>query len=226
MIYSFESIEETPARKTMPITLVALATTPKVEAKPSKAMEKKEVSKPKPQKPKPKSKKPIVKEFKKPKPQKVKKLLKPTTQVVETTPLVQSEPLVKQESVETSNELETPLREPVAVAQQSEPQTSSAEKINIKNEYLKAIYQEIARLKVYPRNARKLGQSGVVKVSFKILADGTITDVSLKEKSGFRMLDKAAKKILINLAKVATIPKELNQQSINIDIPIEYKLEY
>ncbi|MDD2357171.1 MAG: energy transducer TonB [Thiovulaceae bacterium] len=151
-------------------------------------------------------------------------------------PVQESKPIVKQEEIKKTVEtkpietktLEKPkevIKETPPQVKKVEPTLASAESKNIKNRYLGIIYQSIDKLKVYPKNAKRLGQSGTAKVTFTVLADGTITNISLKDSSGFATLDDAAKKILITLAKTAPIPKELNEQNMSITVPIVYKVE-
>jgi protein TonB len=203
-------MQHTPEKpKVIPVTLVALPTPLHVEQKRSEPL----------QKPQTKS----VEQ-------------KPLEQKRPPLPLQESKPVVKQEvvqkSVETKpvetktaekpKELVKPTEAPI---KKSEPTLSSVESKNIKNRYLGAIYQSIDRLKVYPKNAKRLGQSGTVKISFIVLADGTITNITLKDSSGFATLDDAAKKILITLAKTLPIPKELNEQTLSITVPVVYEVE-
>lgn len=104
------------------------------------------------------------------------------------------------------------------------PQYSVSETKEAKNEYLAHIRQAIDERKIYPKNAKKLGQSGTVEVTFTVLSDGTINAISLSGSSGFILLDNAALQILTQLAKVKPIPKELAKSSWEITIPIEYAI--
>lgn len=227
VVYSVETLSTSPQAKVMPITIVALASTPKTEPRPPKPVQKKEIQKkllkPKPKVKKPKPK-PVVKPVEKPIVKKIEESPKPVAKKIQSSTAVKAEPVVKPESEPVENASES--IEPVVVEQTSEPEISSSERKNIKNDYLRSIYQSIATLKVYPRNARKLRQSGTVQVTFTVLADGTITNILLSDTSGFRILDNAAKQILETLAKVAAIPKELNEESMTIALPLEYKLEF
>lgn len=113
-----------------------------------------------------------------------------------------------------------PLQKKVSQA----PQYSVSETKEAKNEYLAHIRQTIDERKIYPKNAKKLGQTGTAEVTFTILSDGTITAISLSGSSGFALLDNAALQILTQLVKVKPIPKELTKTSWEITIPIEYIL--
>ena len=61
-------------------------------------------------------------------------------------------------------------------------------------------------------------------LKFTILQNGNFSNISIKEKSKFKRLNKAAIKILIKLKSFKKIPKELKKQNWDIVIPIEYKI--
>lgn len=221
-----EMVEKTKRPKMLSLVLHAYAAPLQKEAelvKPKSEPKQKVVPKPK-VKPKPTptpTPKPKPKPKSKPKP---KATIKPLPKKV-AVPIVEksrvAEPL-EEIILEDVNNSALPIMQKV---EQSEPKVTTAQRENIESRYLQTIFESIQKLKKYPRHARKLGQSGVVKVSFDILEDGTITEVFVSEESGFGMLDAAAKKILTNLVKVAPIPKELNRKSMQIVLPIEYRLE-
>ena len=204
VIYLMITTHTPPKPKVIPITIVALPSTPKTEPLPPKPVQKQQVQKETP--------KPIPQDT------------KPTSVPLPKPEVKQLPKSVEEKPVEKPKELVKPV-EPTVKAQKSEPKISSTESKNIKNKYLGTIYQSIDRLKIYPKNAKRLGQSGTVKVTFTVLADGTITDILISGACGFGILDDAAKKILITLAKAAPIPKELNEQSITITVPIVYTIE-
>jgi protein TonB len=203
VVYFMITTHTPPKPKVIPITIVALPSTPKTEPTPPK---------PQPvQKPQPKQ------ETQKPLP-------KPIIQEVKPTPIALPKPVskpVEEKPVEKPKEIVKAV-EPVAKAPKSEPKVVGVDTKNIKSRYLGTIYQSIDKLKVYPKNAKRLGQSGTAKVTFTVLADGTITNISLSDSSGFGLVDDAAKKILITLAKAAPIPKELKEESMTITVPVVY----
>ena len=145
---------------------------------------------------------------------------KPTEQVVQKPlPKPIEQPIVKkQEVVKEQPKVEQ------KVVQKIVPQTPTVDTKKVQNAYLAYVHQSAERLKVYPRNAKRLSQEGVAYVHFVILADGTITDISLKTSSGFGLLDEAAVKIITTLAKLKPIPKELNKDKYDITLPIDYSL--
>ncbi len=206
VVYFMMTTHTPPKPKVIPITIVALPSTPKTEPTPVKPQP---VQKPQPPKE-------IVKPLPKPTVQEIKPtpvaLLKPAPKPAEEKPVEKPKPISK-------------AVEPALKAPKSEPKITSVDTKSIKSKYLGALYQSIDKLKVYPKNAKRLGQSGTAKVTFTVLADGTITNISLSDSSGFTMLDDAAKKILITLAKAAPIPKELKEESMTITVPVVYVVE-
>ncbi|MFZ2890656.1 energy transducer TonB, partial [Sulfuricurvum sp.] len=89
----------------------------------------------------------------------------------------------------------------------------------IKEEYISYIRQTIDERKIYPKNAKRLRQSGTVNVKFTILDDGTIKGVSVINSSGFELLDNAASDLLVTVGKVRAIPKEIAKDSLELTIP-------
>lgn len=116
-------------------------------------------------------------------------------------------------------EVAVPIAKPV-------PKTPVEPKFDpkIKEEYIGYIRQTIDERKIYPKNAKRLRQSGTVHIKFIILDDGTIKGVSIVNSSGFELLDNAASDLLVTIGKVRTIPKEIAKDSLELTIPIEYTI--
>ncbi len=95
----------------------------------------------------------------------------------------------------------------------------------VKDEYINYIRQMIDEHKIYPKNAKRLRQSGVVHIKFTLLDDGTIKGVSVVHSSGFELLDNAGADLLSAIGKVRAIPKEIGKDSLDLTIPIEYALK-
>ena len=182
MLYHKEPLKP----KVIPVTIVTVV-------QPQKVVSPQPVQKPKP------IEKPVVK----PKP-----IVKPTPKpIAKPTP----KPIVKEEvkPVEKPKPVEQPKAE---VTPKAEPKPPVVDTTKVQDVYLAYVHQSAEKLKSYPRNAKRLHQEGVVMVHFVILADGTLTDISLSKSSGFGMLDEAALKIITTLAKLKPIPKELGKE--------------
>jgi len=201
VVYFMFMTHTPPKPKVIPITIVALPSTQKTEPTPPEPVQKQE--------PKQETQKPLP---------------KPIIQEIKPTPIALPKPVskpVEEKPVEKPKEIVKAV-EPALKAPKSEPKVIGVDTKSIKSKYLGALYQSIDKLKVYPKNAKRLGQSGTAKVTFTVLADGTITNISLSDSSGFGLLDDAAKKILLTLAKAAPIPKELKEESMTITVPVVY----
>lgn len=135
-----------------------------------------------------------------------------------TKPVIETEPTAKPEVVAQTKIIFKEPAEPI------EPIVPLEEIQNIKDIYLTNFRKTIEQKKVYPVNAKKLRQSGTVKVKLTILHDGTIKNVHIMESSSFKLLDNATLKVLQEIAKISPFPKELRDTEMQIIIPIEYKL--
>lgn len=210
MLFWMLHYKEPQKPKVVPVTIVTVAQPQKPQS-PQPKVEHKEPPKP--------IEKPVVV----PVPKVVAKPVmtpKPTEQVVpKPLPKPLEQPIVKQEVVKEQPKVEQ------KVVQKPAPQTPTVDTKKVQNAYLAYVHQSAEKLKTYPKNAKRLGQEGVAYVHFVILADGTITNISLQKSSGFGLLDDATVKIITTLAKVKPIPKELNQERYDIVLPINYSLE-
>ncbi len=86
------------------------------------------------------------------------------------------------------------------------------------SKYLKEIRNHILNNVKYPRRARKLSIEGIVKVKFEILKNGKIHNITIID--GHKLLRKAT----IKAIKRASDDFPRTNKSIEIIIPIEYKL--
>ncbi len=96
---------------------------------------------------------------------------------------------------------------------------------SIKEAYLSYLRQTIDERKVYPKNAKRLRQSGTVTVKFTVLSNGAITNISVVGSSGFELLDEATLDLLKALAKVRALPKEIGTAPMELTLPIQYTLK-
>lgn len=94
----------------------------------------------------------------------------------------------------------------------------------IKNKYLSKVKRLINQKKRYPKGAKRLGQEGIVKIKFTILASGKIINIMIVKKSKFSKLNKAGVKLLTKIGVFDKIPKELGESKITITVPIKYQI--
>jgi protein TonB len=67
--------------------------------------------------------------------------------------------------------------------------------------------------------ARRRGWEGVVYVGLSVLADGTVEEASLRQSSGFAVLDQAA-------VEVARQSRFTPPQSLGLPVPLRGRIEY
>jgi protein TonB len=72
----------------------------------------------------------------------------------------------------------------------------------------------------YPLAARKMSMEGRVVLSFVIMKDGAVRDLTIERSSGHRLLDRNAEAAVKNSAPFAAPPAEAR-----VVIPITYKLQ-
>lgn len=94
----------------------------------------------------------------------------------------------------------------------------------LENEYLLKLRYLLEKNKVYPKNAKRLNQTGKVHISFVISKDGHIKNARILKNSKFKRLNNAAIKILSKINKFEPIPKKLNKNSWEITVPIIYEI--
>ena len=164
-------------------------------------------------KPKPKPK-PIVKPKPIPKPKPVvKKVIIP-----------KPEPIKKIEKVVVKKEIIVQKKEEVKSEDDEARKVELAKSMKAKRTYYDTIFEVIAQNKRYPKKARRYKQEGSIKVSFKVLSDGTITDLKLLTLAKYKSLNKAVKKLFKRLEKFPVPPDNLSFP-LELSITINYKLK-
>jgi len=131
-----------------------------------------------------------------------------------------------QTTASTSIQLETTTEEETSDSfdQQTSQITATRDPHQLENKLRHQITQALSQHFSYPRIARKRGWQGDVTVSLRIEADGQVTQVKLLESSGYNILDMAALRSLKQLATLPQAIRLLQQQSMDITLPIHYRL--
>jgi len=192
------------------VVSVTLIQPPQKKKKLKKKVVKKVLKKPK-KKPKPKLK---------PKPKPLPKPL-PIVKKIEPKPEPKIEP--KPEPVVEKKEVIEKKEEPPKIDESYEKEQIALAR-EAKKTYFDEIYEVIAEKKRYPKKARRYKQEGSIKVSFKVLRDGTITELKLLEKSKYKSLNKAVKKLFNKLQKFHQPPSNLSFP-LELSITINYRLK-
>ena len=84
---------------------------------------------------------------------------------------------------------------------------------------------KIEKYKKYPKRAKRLKQQGRVVISFEVMKNGQIRNITVKSKSPYKRLNEAAKNILKNIKSFDPIPKQLNRQTWAIEVPLSYLIQ-
>lgn len=91
--------------------------------------------------------------------------------------------------------------------------------------YEQLVQERLARSIIYPDEAKQYGWEGTVKLSLRILKDGTLATAAVKESSGHEVFDECALQAAKNLAPYSVFPPESKLQELNVTVPIVYSLE-
>lgn len=90
--------------------------------------------------------------------------------------------------------------------------------------YLAEVKAWLAQHKTYPRIASMRRQEGIVIMQITIDRGGHILDYQIKEKSGYRLLDKEARKMIERANSVPPIPESIPEDVLELLIPVEFFL--
>lgn len=91
-------------------------------------------------------------------------------------------------------------------------------------DYFALVSAHLNRRKVYPPEARKARQQGVVTVRFTVDRNGGVSGASIKRSSGHDILDRATLDLLQRVAPLPRMPSGMQRQSITLSLPIDYSL--
>jgi len=175
----------------------------------------------------------------------------PVVEQMQTTPPVESRPMARAQAVVAEPPKPPRVPKPVA-ASRPEPAKVPATKaapvarpasaavsvarvaspepvvrvvdMQVTRHYLAALAARINRSKFYPRASRRLGEEGMVVVSFVIQRNGELTDLNVVESSGHRRLDEAALETLQRVSPFDKIPEAIDREQWPISVPIAFSL--
>ena len=94
-----------------------------------------------------------------------------------------------------------------------------------KANYYSKLKQYIATYKSYPSISRRLGEEGISEVSFRVLKNGTFTNIKLRHSSGADRLDEAALESIEEANKFDAFDKKIKDKYLDFKVQLEYKLE-
>lgn len=90
--------------------------------------------------------------------------------------------------------------------------------------YFNGVRRKIESRKKYPEASRRQGMEGKVVASFVINPDGTVSDLTVAEGSGFASLDEAALAAVNDAAPFPALPEGLFKGSVPVKVPILFEM--
>ena len=149
------------------------------------------------------------------KPKRVKKKIKKRKKKKVVKPQPKPEPIIEPEPI-----VEEVVPEPIV--EQVKEVVQTVDTSSLKDAYTSEIRRQINQHLFYPRMAKRLRMQGVVEVAFRVLSDGSITNIQILN-APKKLLGKGAIKTL-KMLNLRPIPNALGESFLDITIPIEFRL--
>ncbi|MBM3246786.1 MAG: TonB family protein [Candidatus Omnitrophica bacterium] len=122
----------------------------------------------------------------------------------------------KKEIKEAAQEIKTEIAAP-AIVQEDMAAPEMA--------YARIIQKRILENLVYPRSAKEAGFQGRVKLSLQLSYQGQLLGATVKDTSGYQVLDDNALFTAKKISSYPPFPASVNQRELRIEVPISYRLE-
>ena len=90
--------------------------------------------------------------------------------------------------------------------------------------YVSTLAAQMNRYKHYPMAARRARQEGTATLSLVIQRDGTVSDFSISESSGWEALDAAVLRMLERAQPLPAFPASMSEEEIRVDFPVSFSL--
>jgi protein TonB len=90
--------------------------------------------------------------------------------------------------------------------------------------YQAQIRRKLVRYRKYPPSARREGLEGVATMAFTLNREGRVVSARLISSSGHPILDDEAQALIQRVNPLPPFPKELNQNTLDITVPIQFAL--
>ena len=91
--------------------------------------------------------------------------------------------------------------------------------------YSAILAKAITKQKRYPRIAQMRGWQGEIIIDLEIDGKGNLINSKIKQKSGFKILDKEGMAMIKRASPFPKPPKELESKIFNVIVPISFKLQ-
>jgi protein TonB len=102
--------------------------------------------------------------------------------------------------------------------------TTDSTRSELRNQLLGELQTHLSRYLVYPPLARERGWEGTVLLGMRVESDGHLEKIRIERSSGYAVLDHSALNSLHRLGQVAGISAWLNGHSVDMQLPIIYRL--
>ena len=166
-------------------------------------------------------KKTIKKVIKRKESKKTKNIVKTTT---EKPPKIEKkvQKRIQKKEIQEKKFIQTQNKE---IIKQDKNKTQSLKRFKqFKDDYSSKIRAKIDKNKIYPRSSKRLKEEGGVLVSFRVLKNGTFTNIILVKSSSINRLDKAALNAVIDAKEYKSFPKEIKKEFLDFSILIEFRI--
>lgn len=97
-------------------------------------------------------------------------------------------------------------------------------KASARERYIYELRRHIEAKKIYPSTSKKFRETGHVKIQFSVQANGEIKDVKLSQECHHHRLNTAALQLVSSIQKYRPFPKEIESESLQLELPIEYSI--
>ncbi len=121
---------------------------------------------------------------------------------------------------------EPPAQKPEVKIQPVPPETNVAKAISQDplQTYINIVKKRIMDNLTYPSLAREAGFQGTVKLNLRLSWRGEPLEVTVKQSSGYKILDENALSTAKGISSYPPFPPSMDQKELKIEIPIAYRL--
>jgi len=93
------------------------------------------------------------------------------------------------------------------------------------SEYASSVQAKIAEAIQYPAEAKQFGWEGTVKLGIHLFSDGNLSEVNIKQSSGYDLFDKVAIEAAKLQSPYPAFPAGIETADLWIDVPITYRID-
>jgi len=138
-------------------------------------------------------------------------------------------PKPRVEKTEQSPPVTEPVLEQIASAESPSPtpqppMQASAARQAMESQYLEELREAIMLHRQYPSRARRKHQEGTATIAFVLRKDGVIEESHIEGSSGYKALDSAALRAVMELGQFEPIPRELDRDLWPLSVSLQFTL--